>query len=97
MKWVRYVASQRGSHYDIGLSAGRALPDSIAANVDLFWEGVAAAGLSRDELLACTYEDEARLPSKLREEIRGLAEGSGRMYRELLAYNLYRGGLACDC
>jgi hypothetical protein len=84
-------------HYDIGLASGRALAGAIAANVDLFWDGMASAGLERAAVIERTFADEAGLPGHLREEIRGMADGSGREYRELLAYNLYRAGLACDC
>lgn len=86
-----------GSPYRIGLVSGQNLAAAITINLDLFWESVEAAGLSQHDLIRYTYEDEARLPLNLREEIRGLAAGSGQSYRELLAYNLYRSGLACDC
>jgi hypothetical protein len=84
-------------HYHIGLAAGHRLAAAIGANVDLFWDGMAQAGLDKPAVLAQTLADENDLPAHLRDEIRGMAEGSGRDYRELLAYNLYRAGLACDC
>ena len=81
----------------MGLASGRSLAEAIACNVDLFWEGMASAGIGRGAVIEQTFADENDLPEHLREEIRGMAEGSGRDYRELLAYNLYRAGLACDC
>ena len=87
----------RGSHYQRGVESGRQLAASIAVNLGIFWDSVAAFDLTRDDLIAYTYEDEGRLPSHLRDEIMGLAAGSHQDYRELLAYNLYRAGLACDC
>ena len=87
----------KGSHYQLGFETGRRLAGSISTNLEVFWDSVKATGLGRDELIHYSYEDEARLPANLREEIRGMAAGSGQAYRELLAYNLYRGGLACDC
>ena len=97
MRLHRKISVTRGSHYDVGLSAGQRMATSIASNLMIFWQSVEAANLSRDELISYTFEDESRIPSHLRDEIMGLAEGSGQAYRELLAYNLYRGGLACDC
>lgn len=91
------VVAVSGSHYQLGFTTGQRLAGSIAANLAIFWESVAALGISRDELIAWTHDDETKLPSNLREEIRGLAEGSSQSYRALLAYNLYRAGLACDC
>ncbi len=84
-------------HYQIGLASGQSLAAAIASNVDLFWAGIASAGLERAAVIEQTLADEATLPAHLREEIRGMADGSGLGYRELLAYNLYRAGLACDC
>lgn len=97
MRLHREISVTRGSHYSLGLSAGQRLATSIASNLMIFWQSVEAANLSRDELISYTYEDESRIPPHLRDEIMGLAEGSGQAYRELLAYNLYRGGLACAC
>jgi hypothetical protein len=91
------IMAARGSHYELGFETGRRLADSIAANLEIFWDSVEALGLSREELIAYSHDDETRLPPNLCQEIRGLAEGSGQSFRELLAYNLYRAGLACDC
>lgn len=91
------VVTASGSHYQLGFVVGQRLTNSIATNLNVFWASVDALGLGHDELIAYSYEDETRLPPNLREEIRGLAAGSGQGYRELLAYNLYRAGLACDC
>lgn len=56
-----------------------------------------AAGLTRAEIHARPCEDEARLLSNIRMEIRAMEEGKAQRHRELLAYNLYRGVFACDC
>lgn len=97
MKLLTEAIAVSGSHYQRGFTAGQRLADSIAANVNFFWQQVEENNLVRDELLALTYEDEEKLPLQYREEIRGMAEASGLNYRELLAYNLYRAGLLCDC
>lgn len=88
---------QGNSPYERGLQMGRRLPEAISTNLDVFWEAIAGLGLSSDELIGYTYEDEHQLPANLRDEIRGMADGGGQSYRHLLAYNLYRSGLACDC
>jgi hypothetical protein len=97
MSLCQEIIAAQGSHYELGFETGRRLAGSIAANLEIFWDSVEALGLSRQELIACSHDDETRLPPNLYEEIRGLAEGSGQGFRELLAYNLYRAGLACDC
>ena len=97
MKLERRVVVSRGTRFQCGFQSGQQLSSAIAANLDLFWQAVATLGMSREQLLSCSYEDETRLSAAIREEIRGLAAGSGVEYRQLLAYNLYRGGIACDC
>ncbi len=97
MRLYQDISVTSGSHYNMGFVTGQRLTTAITSNLMIFWESVDAANLSRDELLNYTYEDESRLPFHLRDEIMGLAAGSEQAYRELLAYNLYRAGLACDC
>lgn len=97
MKLEQRVVVSRGTRFQCGFQSGQQLAGAIAGNLELFWQAVAAIGLSREQLLAYTHEDEMHLSAAIREEIRGLAAGSGVDYRQLLAYNLYRGGIACDC
>ncbi len=91
------VVVAKGDAYQSGFESGQILATSIASNMEIFWTSVVDLGFSPDMLIEYTFEDEERLPSNLRQEIRGMADGSGQPYRDLLAYNLYRGGIACDC
>ena len=91
------IAISEGDAYQNGYKSGQRLATSIATNLEIFWTGVVDLGFSAEALITHTFEDEDRLPSNLRQEIRGMADGSGQLYRHLLAYNLHRGGIACDC
>jgi hypothetical protein len=97
MRFDDQVVIAKGDAYQNGCKSGQRLATSIATNMEIFWTSVAELGFSSDMLIAYTFEDEDRLPANLRQEIRGMADGSGQPYRDLLAYNLYRGGIACDC
>ena len=91
------VVIAKGDAYQSGFKSGQILTTSIATNLEIFWASVVDLGFLADMLIEYTFEDEVRLPSNLRQEIRGMADGSVQPYRDLLAYNLYRGGIACDC
>jgi hypothetical protein len=97
MRLHNQVIIAKGDAYQNGFDSGQRLATSIATNLEVFWTSVADLGFTPDMLIAYTFEDEDRLPSNLRQEIRGMADGSEQPYRHLLAYNLYRGGIACDC
>ncbi len=94
---LRHGDSTNPSECQAGWFSGHRWADEISANLEWFWACFCAAGLSRELLLTRLPEDEALLPAKVREEIRGLAAGSGQAYTELLAYNLYRASVICDC
>jgi hypothetical protein len=79
-----------GTPYQIGYQHGVLLQKSIRAALrdDFYARLSAQPGLSHAQLLAYARQVEPSLPEELRREIRGIADGAGLPYRDLLAWNL---------
>jgi len=84
-----------GSGYELGLEHGRKLKDEIAAIVSR-WKENTKASLNMDpEAVLDAFFDYARFEEAIRkhtpdlyEEVRGIAEGSGQAFRDILVLNL---------
>ncbi len=85
------VISVSGSPYDLGFQHGRQAKRAIQENVRFYmdlWE--CFGGLKRDQVLKdaqkfIPYIE--KLPPELLEELKGVAEGSGLQFEEIVALN----------
>ena len=81
-----------GTPWQIGCAHGEQLAEAIAANIELFWRRMAAAGIGGPTLRATALALERRvLVDARREEIAAIAAGARLEYPDVLAYNLFRG------
>lgn len=80
----------------LGLAHGAQARGAIRANVTQFWQRVERMGYDPETLLAqvSRWEDETSL-ARL-EEMRGIADGSGLAYEEILAFNRLTGVVVPD-
>ncbi len=79
--------------YENGQIAGGQCDKAIVENLKVFWEAVRAAGFE-EEVRKVTQNNPSSFLSKARfEEIRGMAQGAGVGFEELLAYNILRSQL----
>ena len=88
----------RGSPYDIGIQEGKVLSQIIRINVHSFWNSLNAIGISRDKLLDLAFNEYKSIIIEsipfyedVFEHIKGLADGSNISFKDLLAYNLFKG------
>lgn len=79
----------RGSAGELGRARGELLEEAIRANLDLFWKGCKARGLSRSEVLNRAVKGSTLLSEGILEELEGLARGARLPFEEVLAYNHY--------
>jgi len=79
-----------GTPYQMGYQHGVLLQKTVRAALrdDLYARLSDQPGLSHARLLAYARQVELSLPEELRQEIRGLADGAGLPYRDVLAWNL---------
>ena len=81
-----------GTPWQIGCAHGEQLAEAIAANIELFWRRMAAAGIGGPTLRAAALAVERRvLVDARREEIAAIAAGARLEYPDVLTYNLFRG------
>ena len=73
-----------------GMLTGRQCAASIAENLRVFWQTAAKAGIPRTEIEKEAGQSADAFPDARYEEIRGMAEGAGVNFKELLAYNLFQ-------
>lgn len=96
------VLHLKGSPHDMGLQHGRLLRDVIASNIQRIVDNQGDMGKS-DEYLAYRMmrpmmHDMLRrhIPARFKEEMRGLAEGSGVSYDDIEAGNLFPAAFHCS-
>lgn len=86
------VIEVSGSKYEIGYQHGQKAKEQIAVNIDIYKEmfmEYANIDWERAKKIALTFEkDIAAYKSEYLDEIRGIADGSGYEYAEILALNV---------
>jgi isopenicillin-N N-acyltransferase like protein len=85
------VRAFSGSHYEMGLAHGRAFRAEIGQLYEKYLIGglVRTEGWSLADLVAIGHHYEPFIPVQYSDEMRGIAEGSGLSYEQVLAMNTY--------
>lgn len=78
-----------GDHYWIGRRQGELLSSEIRQNLRTFWDNLKRMGYQKKELIKKAMKQEGLLNSPRLEEIKGIGDGVGMEYPEVLAYNLF--------
>ena len=89
------VVRLSGSHHEIGVQHGRLLRNEIRALYDAYVVAgiVEKEGRPLHQLVAAARHYDAFVPARYREEMRGIAEGSGMTYEQILVINTFADAL----
>jgi len=80
----------RGTHYQMGLQHGRLLGAEIRELFHVYVEeGLKSEGFAPANLLAAARRFDRYVPGELRDEMRGIADGSGVSYDRILLLNTF--------
>jgi predicted choloylglycine hydrolase len=76
-----------GTPYEMGRQHGALLAAQLAYLYDEYFEAMIVKAVGRAELEKWAREVEPHIPAALKEEMRGIADGSGRTYKSVLLAN----------
>jgi hypothetical protein len=86
---IQKIIYCEGNSYVMGRKQGELLHPEISQNLMAFWNALEGRGYQKKELLKKALRHEGLLSSGRLEEIKGIGDGAGIDYPEVLAYNLF--------
>jgi len=86
---IQKIIYCEGNSYGMGRKQGELLHPEISQNLMAFWNALEGRGYQKKELLKKALRHEGLLSSGRLEEIKGIGDGAGIDYPEVLAYNLF--------
>ena len=86
---IQKIIYCEGNSYGMGRKQGELLHPEISQNLMAFWNALEGRGYQKKELLKKALKHEGLLSSGRLEEIKGIGDGAGIDYPEVLAYNLF--------
>jgi hypothetical protein len=86
---IQKIIYCEGNSYVMGRKQGELLHPEISQNLMAFWNALEGRGYQKKELLKKALKHEGLLSSGRLEEIKGIGDGAGIDYPEVLAYNLF--------
>jgi hypothetical protein len=86
---IQKIIYCEGNSYGMGRKQGELLHPEISQNLMAFWNALEGRGYQKKELLKKALRHEGLLSSGRLEEIKGIGDGAGIDYPEVLVYNLF--------
>ena len=87
---MKIVVASEGGAYERGLIHGRFARLYIRENITTFYQMLTFFGITRNNLLSILEGKVEGVDDEFYDYVRGLADGSGISYRDLLAMNIFR-------
>lgn len=78
-----------GEGYALGLAHGRLLRPEIGRMVTILYKDLVRTTVARDVMLVKAWRLDERAPARYRDEMRGVADGAGVQYADILLINTF--------